>query len=126
MDKIAQLSPLALAFVGDSVHTLFVRQKIVDGTVLKINDYHKASAYYCKAETQSRVMEKIVPILFEDEQEIARKARNAKIHHTAKNSSIKDYKQATSFEAIIGFLYLSKKYNRLNELLEISVGEDIW
>ena len=120
-----KLSPLALAFVGDSVHTLFVRENIVFDDVLKINDYHKKSAHYCKAQTQSKVLDLLLPTLTEQEKEIVRKARNTKIHHNAKNASVKDYKQATCFEALVGYLYLTKQEQRLQEILNISIGENI-
>lgn len=125
MENYTQLSPLALAFIGDSVHTMFVREHIVANDVLKINDYHKMSAHYCKAETQSKVLDLLMPNLTEQEKDIVRKARNTKIHHNAKNASVKDYKQATSFEALVGYLYLTKQQQRLEEILNLSMGENV-
>ena len=119
------MSSLALAFIGDSVHTLYVREHIVKNDVLKVNDYHKLSAHYCKAETQSKVLDLILPNLSEQEKDIVRKARNTKIHHNAKNASVKDYKQATSFEALIGYLYFTKRNERLEEILSLSMGENV-
>ena len=125
MEDYTKLSPLALAFIGDSVHTLYVREHIVMNDVLKINDYHKLSSHFCKAETQSKVLDQIAPMLSEQEKEVVRKARNTKIHHNAKNASVKDYKQATSFEALLGYLYVTNQNDRLQEILKLSMGENI-
>ena len=126
MDNINLISPLALAFVGDSVHTLFVRKQVVFLNEKKINDYHKMCAHYCKASTQSKVLELLQPSLCQQELEVVRRARNTKIHHTAKNASVKDYKMATSFEALVGYLYLTQQQARLEEILQFSIGEGIW
>ena len=125
LDKINLISPLALAFIGDSVHTLFVRENIVFNNTQKINDYHKLSSYYCKASTQSKVLELLMPSLNQEELEVVRRARNTKSHHTAKNASLKDYKMATSFEAVIGYLYVTKQTQRLQYILKFSIGEEI-
>ena len=125
LDNINLISPLALAFVGDSVHTLFVREHIIKNNIQKINDYHKLASHFCKASTQSKVLELLMPNLSQEELEVVRRARNTKIHLTAKNASLKDYKMATSFEAVVGYLYLTKQEQRLQEILKFSIGEKI-
>ena len=120
------ISPLVLAYVGDSVHTLYVRENVVKANIQKINDYNKQCSYFCKAQTQSKVLDNIYDVLTEQEKEIVRKARNAKTHHTAKNASVADYKKATSFEAVVGYLYLTKQTQRLNEILQLSIKEQLW
>lgn len=119
--KINEMNPLVLAFLGDAIHTSFVREKIVLCHTYSAGAMHKECSKFCSAVAQSKVFDKIQPLLFEDEQEIATRARNAKNSHTAKNSSPAEYKKATSFEALLGYLYLLGEENRLNQFLEMSM-----
>lgn len=119
-NQLKEFNPLALAFIGDSVHTLFVRDYIMREQNLKPGNYHLLSSKLCKAQTQSKVFDEIFNDLTEEEREIALQARNHK-SHIAKNANPEDYKKATAFEAVIGFLYLIGNEKRLNELLEKSV-----
>ena len=122
MTNANSLSPLALAFVGDSVHTLYVRQNVVNFDA-KIGDYHHLCAHFCKAKTQSEALEKIIPLLSFEESEIVRKTRNAKINNVPKNSNVFEYKKATCFEALVGYLFLNKNYERLKIFLDISMDK---
>lgn len=122
-NQIKNLSPLVLAFIGDGVHTIFVRDYIVKSKLEKLNDYNKDCSHYCKAKTQSEVLTKIESILTEQEKDIVRRTRNAKTNNIAKNSNLMEYKRATCFEALIGYLYLSGQQDRMNELLNISIKE---
>ena len=116
------LSPLALAFIGDAVHTKFVREYVLlNSENSKINNYHNLAKKFCTASRQKEVLEKITPLLTEEEKDIVRRARNAKSKHKAKNYDEEEYKKATAFEALIGYLYLSKQNERLNEILNFSV-----
>lgn len=117
MRKIVEMSPIVLAFIGDGVHTLFVRDKVVKGCDVKVNDCHKKSALYCKAESQAKMLDTIMDILTEEEKDIVRRARNSKTNNIAKNSDLVTYKKATSYEALIGYTYLKGDYTRLNEIL---------
>lgn len=110
------MNSLNLAFLGDAVHTLFIRNKFVNN-VLSAGSLHRLCSSYCKASAQSQALKKIEDILTEEEKEVVRKARNAKTHDAPKNSSLVDYKRATSFEALIGYLYLNKQNERLEEIL---------
>ncbi len=122
MEKIDTLSPLALAFIGDAVHTKFVREYVLlNSENSKINNYHNSAKKFCNASRQKEVLERITPLLTEQEKDIVRRARNAKSKHKAKNYDEEEYKKATSFEALIGYLYLSKQNERLNEILNFSV-----
>ena len=121
--EIKNVSPHELAFIGDAVHTLFVREQILNGDKKKINDYQKLASLYCRATRQSKVLDKILSILSDEEKDIVRRTRNAKIHHSAKNSSSADYKKATCFEALIGYLYLKKENIKLDEFLKLSMEE---
>ena len=121
LDKILKTNLLPLAFIGDSVHTLFVREYVLNNSPLKMDNYHTLASKYCKASTQSKILKEILPSLTDEEIEIVRRGRNAKPKHHAKNSSIADYSYATAFEVLIGYLYLKGDEIRLNELLNFSV-----
>jgi len=114
---------LPLAFIGDSVHTLFVREYALALPNKKIENYHTLASYYCKASSQSKVIQLLQDVLTEDEKEIVRRGRNAKPKHTAKNATGADYSYATAFEVLIGYLYLSKQTERLNEILNLSISK---
>lgn len=122
MEKM--LSPLALAFLGDAIHTAFVREKVLSGNINKLQNYHNLAKKFCNAKKQMQTLEKISNILSEDEEEIVRRARNAHSKHGAKNFDEETYKKATAFEALIGFLYLEKRQEKLEKILEISMQED--
>ena len=122
---VNNLSPLALAFIGDGVHTLFVREFVVKGGISNLNCYHQKAKKFCNAKHQKEVLEKLLPMLSFEESEIVRRARNAKSKHKAKNFNEEEYKKATAFEALIGFLYLTKQEERLKEILKISVSEEV-
>lgn len=128
--NIGELNILSLSFIGDAVHTLFVRDKILKSLNLLAGDYHSKSVKFCNAGSQAKAYDVLFNNLDDEEQEIAKRARNAK-SHKAKNSSIENYKKATAFEAVIGYLYLLNRHERLNQLLEQSFeivnkkGEDV-
>ena len=117
-NQIKNLSPLVLAFIGDGVHTIFVRDFVVKSKLEKLNDYNKDCSHFCKAKTQSLVLDKIESGLSEEEKDIVRRGRNTENHHIAKNANVADYAQSTAFEALIGYLYLNNK-ERLEELMNI-------
>lgn len=128
--NIGELNILSLSFIGDAVHTLFVRDKILKSLNLLAGDYHTKSVKFCNAGSQAKAYDVLFNNLDAEEQEIAKRARNAK-SHKAKNSSIENYKKATAFETVIGYLYLLNRHERLNQLLEQSFeivnkkGEDV-
>lgn len=112
-------SPLALAFVGDGVFSLVVRTMIVNAANRANHALHNASVKYVKAENQSKIVDVITPILTQEESDILRRGCNAKPHTTAKNASLKDYHKATGLEALVGYLYLAGRTDRMLELLKI-------
>lgn len=114
-----EYSPLELAFLGDAIHTLFVREYVLENFNKPMNEIHRICSHYCSATHQSEVLTSLT--LTDDEAEVARRARNAKAKHTAKNAEVKDYKFATAFEALIAYLRLSGKEERLQEILHLSV-----
>ena len=123
MDKVDQLSPLALAFMGDAVHTAFVREEVLKGNLNKINNYHNIAKKYCNAKKQQETLESLQDDLTDEEKDIVRKARNCKSKHGAKNFDEETYKKATAFEALVGFLYLKNRQERLKEILRFSIKD---
>ncbi len=122
LNKLLSSNLLSLAFIGDSVHTEFVREQVLASHDGKMNNYHSQASKYCKAEHQSKVMEGIMHILTQEELDIVKRARNAKPKHHAKNASNADYTYATMFEALVGYLYLSDNTKRLEEILTLSIS----
>lgn len=118
---VKTLSPLTWAYVGDCVYELYVRTYLVNKTRLKPHKLHIEAIRYVKAEAQAYVIERIIKELSEDEQEIVRRTRNTENHHLPKNATPKDYMYATAYEGLIGYLYLTKKEERMKEILDISI-----
>ena len=121
MEKYEQLSPLALAFMGDAIHTAFVREWVLSGNINKMNNYHNLAKKFCNAQKQKETLEQIYDDLTEAEKELIRKARNCHSKHTAKNFDEETYKKATAFECLLGYLYLAKEHQRLNDILQKSI-----
>lgn len=115
--KVDTLSPLTLAFTGDAVFSLYIREMLVCEANRPVGQLHKLSVNWVKAEAQSKGMHAILPLLTEKETEIFKRGRNAHTSHTPKNQSGCDYHYATGFEALVGYLYLKDETERLNELL---------
>lgn len=121
IEEVNQMSPLTWAYVGDCVYELYIRTKLVDTTKLKPHELHIKSVKYVKAKAQAETLKKLETILTEEEKEIVRRGRNTQIHHIAKNASMQDYMYATAFEALIGYLYLTKQDNRLFEIMKMEI-----
>ena len=111
------MPPLVWAYVGDSVYELFIRTHLVNNTKLNPHKLHIEAINYVKAKAQAEILDRIQEYLTDEEKDIVRRGRNAQNHHLPKNSNIADYSHATAFEALIGYLYLSKQDERLKEIL---------
>ncbi|MCL2570721.1 MAG: ribonuclease III [Firmicutes bacterium] len=120
--QISLKNPLTLAFIGDAVISLHVRNSLVT-QFEKIETLHQKTAQLVCAKTQSLVLDKIKDNFTEIESDIARRAHNAKHKTTPKNQTLGDYRNATALEAVVGFNYLIQNQARLNEILEIVMGE---
>ncbi|MBQ8468432.1 MAG: ribonuclease III [Clostridia bacterium] len=120
-EQIREVNPLELAFVGDAVFSLFVRRNLVNNHNTNTNVLSKRASKVVNAGAQYQIYRKIEPTLTEFETELCHRARNANIHSKAKNYSVTEYIYATAFEALLGYLYLTKKTQRLNQILQISV-----
>lgn len=113
------LNPLVMAFVGDSVYSLFIKTKRLDIFSSKVDKLTKITANEVNAHAQQQALFKIIDVLTEEEHDIVMRARNASIHTKAKNYSIEEYRHATALEALIGYLYLTKNESRLIEILNL-------
>ncbi len=118
-EEINMLSPLTWAYIGDCVYELYVRQELVNKTNLKPHNLHMEAIKYVKASKQAEILNKIMDVLTDKEKDIVRRGRNAENHHLPKNASVQDYMYSTAFEALIGYLYLTKQDERLKEIFSI-------
>ena len=109
-------SPLTLAYIGDGIFDLIIRSVVVGKGNTKASNLHKRTSRIVKAETQAKLVEAIKESLTEEERDIYKRGRNAKSFTMAKNASMSDYRKATGFEALAGYLYLSDRTERLVEL----------
>lgn len=116
---VNMLSPLTWAYVGDAIYELYVRTNLVNSTKLKPHKLHIESIKYVKAKAQADILKRIEEHLTDEEKDIVRRARNAENHHLPKNADPADYMYSTAFEGLIGFLYLTKKDERLKEILKM-------
>lgn len=112
------MSPLIWAYVGDSVYELYIRTHLTNTTKLKPHKLHIESIKYVKAGAQAKILEKLMDELTEKEKEVVKRGRNAENHHLPKNATVQEYMYSTAFEALIGYLYLTKQDERLQEIFE--------
>ena len=117
--KAKNLSPVTLAFVGDAVYSLYVREKLVISTDYNSGTLQKLTSSEVSAHGQSELLEKILPLFTEEEADIFKRGRNAKKSSRSKNASVLEYNRSTGFEAVLGFLYLTGQYQRISYLLEV-------
>lgn len=117
-------SPLSLAYIGDSIYDLLIRTMVMSEGNMPVQRLHKKSSQLVKAQSQSAMMEKIMPHLSEEEVHIFKRGRNAKPHTIAKNASFNDYRRATGFEAVMGYLYLEGNIHRIVDLIKIGLCDE--
>jgi len=120
MQYISQLSPLVLAFVGDSVFDLFIRSRLVMKKRESAHKMHLKAINYVKASAQSKIVSELLDRLNDDEKIIFKRGRNSKSATIPKHADVLDYRRATAFEAVLGYLYLSGMYERLEEILNLA------
>ncbi len=118
IEEVKLMPPLVWAYIGDCVYELFIRMQLVNHTKLNPHKLHIEAIKYVKAKAQAETLAKIYDELTEEEKDIVRRGRNAENHHLPRNAEATDYRYATAFEALIGYLYLTKKDERLKEVLE--------
>ena len=118
---IRTYSPLTLAYIGDGIYDLVIRSVVVGKGNARAGELHKRASQIVKAHTQAEMMEVLLPLLTEEEADIYRRGRNAKSPTMAKNATMSDYRKATGFEALMGWLYLQDEFERLVELVKTGV-----
>lgn len=109
-------SPLVLAYLGDAVFELYVRTFLCRQNA-PVHTLHKQATGYVKAQAQSAYMETLEPLLTEEELAVYKRGRNSKSATVPKNADVLEYRRATGFEALVGYLYVSKQHDRLETLL---------
>lgn len=119
--NVNDYSPLTLAYIGDGIYEIVVRTIIVDEANRQVNKIHKASSQLVKAQSQAKMLHLIMDMLTEEEKSIYKRGRNAKAVTRAKNASMSDYRVATGFEALMGWLYLSGQSDRMMELMKTGI-----
>lgn len=115
---IRRYSPLVLAYIGDGIYDLAIRSMLVGKGNAHVNDLHRRASRLVKAHTQSEMMEVLQPELTEEELAVYRRGRNTKSVTIAKNATVADYRRATGFEAVMGYLYLQDNMDRMMELIQ--------
>ena len=119
---IRTYSPLTLAYIGDAIYDLVIRTLLVGRGNAPVNTLHRQASSMVKAEAQKASLRQIEPLLTEEEQSVYRRGRNAKSYTTAKNASVGDYRIATGFEALLGYLYLTGQTERLLYLVKAGLN----
>ena len=118
-------SPLTLAYIGDGVYELIIRTILVKKGNCPVNRLHKKASSLVKAGAQSAIMEVIEEELTPEELSVYRRGRNAHSPTMAKHATMADYRRATGFEALMGYLYLKEDYTRILTVVRMGIGEDI-
>ncbi len=116
--EINLISPLVWAYVGDAVYELYIRAYLVNTTKLNPHKLHIEAISYVKAKAQAKILEDLMEELRDEEKEVVRRARNTENHHLPKNADVREYMYSTAFEGLIGYLYLTKQEERLEEILK--------
>lgn len=111
-------SPLVLAYIGDCVYDLLIKQRVVAAANQSVQKLHEQTSRLVNAAAQSRMMRVLQPLLTSEEHGVYRRGRNAKSVSPAKNQSITDYRRATGFEALIGYLYIDGQFDRIRSLVD--------
>lgn len=122
-EEARQMSPVVLAFVGDAVYSLYVRERLALSGGGRAADFQRAASGIVSAQGQSELLEELLPLFTEEEADVFRRGRNAKKATKSKSASVADYNRSTGFEAVLGFLYLSGQRERIAQLLSRDAGD---
>lgn len=120
-EGLRTMSPLVFAYVGDALYEIYIRRYIVHKYKFKVNELHKISTKFVKASAQAKIVHALEDELTEEEWKMVKKGRNQKSGSVAKNASITDYKYATGFECLLGYLYLLEKTERLEKIISKAI-----
>lgn len=122
---IKTYSPLTLAYIGDGAFDLIIRSIVVGKGNTSAHQLHRQTSKVVKAASQSEMIEKILPFLTKEEEAVYKRGRNAKSGTMAKNATMVEYRRATGFEALMGYLYLKNDFSRMIELVKIGMEETL-
>ncbi|SFM33391.1 ribonuclease-3 family protein [Paenibacillus sp. 1_12] len=111
------LGPIVLAYIGDAIYEVFIRQYVISMANQRPNHLHKLSTQYVSARSQAKSLQRLMPILTEEEADIVKRGRNAKSGTSAKNADILEYRHSTAFECLLGYLYYTKQLERLQYIM---------
>lgn len=118
---IRTYSPLVLAYIGDGIYELLIRTILVDRGNCQANILHKKASSYVKASAQAAMILELKEELTEEELKVYKRGRNAKTVSMAKHATMHDYRHATGFEALMGYLYLTGQMNRMIDLIKLGM-----
>ncbi len=118
-------SPLTLAYIGDAAYELVIRSIIVEQGNAPVNKLHKRSSRLVKAKTQAEAAARLMDVFTEEELAVYKRGRNARSHTMAKNAEMTDYRMATGFEAVMGYLHLKQDYERMVTLVSLGIGDKL-
>ena len=118
---IKEYSPLTLAYIGDCIYDLIIKTKVISEGIKQVKKLHQETSSMVQASAQSEMLRALQPLLTEEEHAVYRRGRNAKSVSPAKNQSLTDYRRATGFEALMGWLYLKREWKRMADLIKIGL-----
>lgn len=118
-----QINPVTLAFVGDAVYSLYVREKLCLSSAVRTGELQRRSVRFVSAHGQNEQLDKIAPLFTAEEEEIYRRGRNAKKGTRSKSATVAEYNRSTGFEAVLGFLYITGQVGRIDQLLNAAEEE---
>ncbi|TZE82696.1 Mini-ribonuclease 3 [Calorimonas adulescens] len=116
--KASHIPSLALAYLGDSIYEVFIRKYLISEGIMDVNTLHKETVKYVNAVSQAVFLSKLEGFLTEEEMDVVRRGRNAKINTKPQNCDIQDYKRATALEALIGYLFINERLDRIDEIMK--------
>lgn len=125
--KTTEINSLALAYLGDSIYEIYIRFYLIKHHVCKVNDLQEQAKKYVSAKGQATILKQMLDqnVLSEEELIIVKRARNHKSHKSPKNTDVVTYKLSTGLEALIGYLFLENKIDRLNQIMTLILGEEL-
>ncbi|WP_166512289.1 Mini-ribonuclease 3 [Desulfallas thermosapovorans] len=115
-----EVSSLVLAYIGDAVYELAIREYLVNQGITSVNKLHREAVRYVRASTQAKVFRALAGHLNKTEEAVARRGRNAKPGHAPRGDSVIEYRHSTGFECLVGYLYLQRDWSRLEEILTLA------
>lgn len=122
-NEVKQMKSLALAYIGDAIYEIYVREHLIASGLQLLNDLHRSAIQFVSAKAQAKVVRYWLEenLLDEEEQAIVRRGRNAKSGSVPKNTDIQTYRYSSAFEALIGYHYLAEQKERLEQLINAAI-----